>query len=294
MKPLCKLCLNSDDLKHSHVLPRFLGKYLKNTSATGYLMAIDTEGRPSRGQDLYKTKLLCSGCEAILNEAEIFFANTIFYPFQHRTLGTIPIDERLSRFAVSVSLRALWIMQFAQHPLVARWQKELKELEIEWRSYLLNSQNFVKGHNSHHILLCDENLLAVGVRNSPNLIYSVMRTSAYYLFEKFDKAYVFANLAGVQVISMISPVELPVSRGTQVYPEQTFGVVTPPGIGWGGYYQNLLGLARELDAASSRLSEAQKERIDRAMNTERAAKSEDVRILKKQHQLRRNVPPEAK
>ncbi len=185
-------------------------------------------------------------------------------------------------------------MQLAQHPLAEKWKKELKELEIEWQSYLLNSPNFVKGRNSHHILLCDENLLAVGLRNSPNLIHSVLRTSAYYLFEKFDNAYVFANLAGVQVISMISPVELPVSQGTQVYPEQTFGVVTPPGIGWGGYYQNLLALAREIDAATSRLSEVQKERVDRAMNTERAAKSEDVRILMKQHQLRRTVPPETK
>jgi len=292
MKPLCKLCLNSDDLKDSHVLPRFLGKYLKNMSATGYLMAIDTEGRPSRSQDLYKMKLLCSGCELILNEAETFFANTIFYPFQHGTLGTIPVDERLSRFAVSVSLRAVWIMQLAQHALIEKWKTELEELEFEWRSYLLNSPDFVKGQNSHHIILCDENFIAVGVRNSPNLIHSIMRSSAYYLFEKFDKAYVFANLAGVQVISMISPVELPVSQGTQVYPEQTFGVVTPPGIGWGGYYQNLLALAREFAAASSRLSKAQRERVDRVMNTERAAKSEDIRILKKQQQLRRNVPPE--
>jgi hypothetical protein len=254
-------------------------------------MAIDAEGRPSRSQDLYKTKLLCSGCESILNDSETFFANTIFYPFQHGTLGKIPVDERLSRFAVSVSLRALWIMQLAQHFLAEKWKKELMELETEWRSYLLKSPNFVKGQNSHHILLCSEDLLAVGVRNSPNLIHSVMRTSAYYLFEKFGIAYVFANLAGVQVISMISPVELPVSRGTQVYPEQTFGVVIPAGIGWGGYYQNLLALVHKFDAATLRLSDIQKERVDRAMRTEKAAKSEDVRILIKQHQLRRNVPP---
>ncbi len=293
MTPRCKLCHKSGDLRDSHVLPRFLGKYLKDTSATGYLMAIDADGRPNRGQDLYKTKLLCSACETVLNEAETFFANTIFYPFQHGTLRTIPVDERLSRFAISVSLRALWIMRMARHPLAEKWKNELKELEIEWRSFLLNSQNFVKGKNSHHILLCDENLLAAGVRNNPNLIHSVMRTSAYYLFEKFGKAYVFSNLAGVQVISMISPADLPVSRGTQVYPEQTFGVVTPAGLGWGGYYQNLLALARKFDGATSRLSEAQKERVDRAMNTERAAKSEDVRILLKQLQLRRSTPPEA-
>jgi len=36
MRPLCKLCEDNEDLKVSHVLPRFVGKYLKDTSATGF------------------------------------------------------------------------------------------------------------------------------------------------------------------------------------------------------------------------------------------------------------------
>jgi len=254
-------------------------------------MAIDAEGKPRRSQDLYKTKLLCNGCESILNEAETFFANTIFHPFHKGNLTTIPLDDRLGRFAVSVGLRALWIMQIAKHPLADKWKKELGELEGEWRNYLLRTPDFTKGQNSHHILLCTEGLLTVGLKNSPNLIHNIMRTSAYYLFEKFNKAYVFANLAGIQVISMISPPELPVSRGTQVYPDQTLGMVTPAGIGWGGYYQNLLELASELDVAKGRLSETQRERIGRAMNENpaRVAKSEDARILVKQYQLRRGT-----
>jgi hypothetical protein len=164
-------------------------------------------------------------------------------------------------------------------------------LETEWRNYLLKTPNFVMGINSHHILLCNEAILAVGLKNSPNLIHSVLRTSAYYLFEKFEKAYVFANLAGVQIISMISPPELPVSRGTEVYPNQTFGVVSPPGIGWGGYFQNLLELTRKCSAAKSRLSAAQREMIDRAMNKnpERSAMSEDGRIYRMQQELLHSV-----
>ena len=288
MSPLCKLCQDSDDLRVSHVLPRFVGKYLKETSATGFLTAVDTNGEPSRTQDLYKRKLLCGGCEAILNEAETFFANTVFHPFKQGNLKTIPIDSLLGRFAISVSLRALWIMQLAEHPLADKWKGKLGELENEWRNYLLRTPSFTMGKNSHHILLCSEDLLTVGLKDSPNLIHSVLRTAAYYLFEKFGKAYVFANLAGVQIISMISPPELPVSRGTQVYPNQTFGLVTPAGIGWGGYFQNLLELTRTWDAAQSRLSDAQMERIERAINKdpERVAKSEDARILRMQQELR--------
>jgi hypothetical protein len=179
-------------------------------------------------------------------------------------------------------------MQFVKHPLVEKWKAKLDDLETEWRNYLLRIPNFVVGNHSHHILLCNEAILSVGLKNSPNLIYSVLRTSAYYLFEKFGKAYVFANLAGVQIISMIYPPELPVSQGTEVYPNQTFGVISPRGIGWGGYFQNLLEMARKFDAAKSRLSVAQREMIEHAMNNdpERAAMSEDARIYRMQQELR--------
>ena len=291
VSPLCKLCQDSDDLRGSHILPRFLGKYLKETSATGFLTAIDTEGQPSRSQDLHKMKLLCDRCETILSKVETFFAKTIFHPFKQGGPMTIPLDDRLGRFAVSVSLRALWVMQLVEDPLAEKWKDKLCELETEWRNYLLLTPNFIMGKNSHHILLCDEDLLAVGLKDSPNLIHSVMRTSAFYLFEQFGKAYVFANLAGVQIVSMISPPEFPTSRGTQVYPNQTFGVDIPPGVGWGGYYQNLLKLTRKLDAARSRFSDAQKKTIEQSMNNDpqRVAKSEDARILSMQQILRHDI-----
>lgn len=291
MSPLCKLCQDSVDLRVSHVLPRFLGKYLKETSATGFLTAIDTEGQPSRSQDLYKTKLLCNRCETILSKVETFFAKTIFHPFKEGKPMTIPLDDRLGKFAVSVSLRALWVMQLVEDPLAEKWKDKLYKLETEWRNYLLETPNFILGENSHHVLLSNEDLLAVGLKDNPNLIYNVLRTSAFYLFEKFRKAYVFANLAGVQIISMISPTELPVSRGTQVYPNQTFGVDFPPGIGWGGYFQNLLELNRKLNAAKSRFSDAQKKNVEHSIikDHERVAKSEDVRILRMQQILRHDI-----
>ena len=288
---LCKLCKKDADLRVSHVLPRFIGRYLKKTSATGYLTAVDMNGKPSRSQDLCKRRLLCDNCESVLNEAETFFANKVLYPFKKDELKTIPVDDRLGKFAVSVSLRALWIMQLVEHPIVMKWEDQLDRLETEWRDYLLKSPDFVKGNHTHHILLCNEPILAVGLKNSPNLIHSVLRTSAYYLFEKFEKAYVFSNLAGAQIISMIYPPELPVSRGTEVYPNQTLGVVSPSGIGWGGYFQNLLELASKCKAARNRLSFAQRAMIERALDndSERAAMSEDGRIYRMQIEILRSI-----
>ena len=131
----------------------------------------------------------------------------------------------------------------------------------------------------------NEDLLAHGLENKPNLITAIMRSSAYNLCEKFGKAYIYADLAGVQVISMISPADFPISRGTQVYPTQTFGVVRPAGIGWGGYFQNLLDVAESLETGHNQLSAGQKAQIERALKRDpkRAASSEDARIGAKQH-----------
>lgn len=56
--------------------------------------------------------------------------------------------------------------------------------------------------------------------------------------------------------------------------------------GLSGYYQNLVELEREFDAAAARLTPTQKERADKVMNTERAENSEDVRILRLQQAIR--------
>jgi len=37
MKGICKLCGNNDVLKESHFIPKFVGKWIKKTSVTGYI-----------------------------------------------------------------------------------------------------------------------------------------------------------------------------------------------------------------------------------------------------------------
>ena len=275
------------ELKESHVIPSFVGRWLKRTSATGYLIAVDTEGTAERSQDLYKTQLLCISCESILNQHETYFANQIFHPFKNGTLNAIAIDESVGKFAVSISLRVLWLLQDSRAPLAMKWAHILNKLEQEWRQYLLCSEGFVKGVNSHHILFSNEQLLAYGLGSAPNLILNLLRTSVFYIYEKFGKAYIFSNMAGIQVISMIDPPKLPTSIGTQVYPKQTLGGKDLPGIGWGGYFQNIMEFSNGLDETRNGLSQSYKEMINRAeeKDPERAINSEDAKLIYQQHIL---------
>lgn len=210
-----------------------------------------------------------------------------FIHLKKGNLKEIPIDDKVGKFAISIGLRALWIMQFIEHPIAIKWNDKLELLENNWRDYLLGNRGTIAGDTTHHILLCNEKLLAIGLKNNPNLIYNILRTSAYYIFEKFDNAYIFANLAGVQVVSMISPDKLPVSRGTEVYPNQTFGIINPAGIGWGGYYQNLTEFSARSNETLGRISKSYKNTIKHSTikNIQKAIDSEDVRIIKMQQNL---------
>ncbi len=291
MKSKCKLCHLNRELNDSHVIPSFVGRWLKKTSATGYFIAVDTEGTAERSQDLYKAKLLCDNCEGILNQFETYFANNIFHPFKNGTLNAIDNNENIAKFVVSISLRVLWLHQGINHPFVMKWAHILNKLEQEWRQYLLCSGDFVKGPNSHHILFSNKQLLANGLRSAPNLILNLLRSSAFYPFEKFGKAYIFSNMAGIQVISMIYPHELPASIGTQVYPEQTLGGKDRPGIGWGGYFQNIMEFSNKQDAIQSALPKGYKNMIDRTVekNPERAINSEDTKLIYQQQIMSRKM-----
>ncbi len=286
----CKLCQRACDVQNSHIIPKFVGKWLKETSATGYFMTFDVDGQAKRSQDIEKKPLLCKKCESILNDFETYFANNIFYPFKKGMLKSIPINEKISKFAVSVSLRVLWVLRENQDSLAFKWEKELLQLEKEWREYIIDFPGFVKGNNSHHIMLSSKESLATGLSENPNLILNLMRVSTFYIYEKFKKAYLFSNMAGVQIISMINLPALPLSQGTQVYPEQTFGKVRPEGIGWGGYYQNLINFNRDCNVMRSKVKKEYNTMIVNTMikNIDKTRNSEDIKLIAEQELFLKN------
>lgn len=281
IKGKCKLCQENSKIENSHIIPKFIGRWLKNTSGTGYLRAVKADGNSERSQDLSKVPLLCKDCEERISEFETFFANTIFYPLKNNKLQSIPTDERIGKFAVSVSLRVIWVLLEIEDLVALKWKEKILELEKEWRNYIWGNTPFVKGSNTHHILFHSKNLLKVGLPNHPNLILHLLRSSVFQIFEIFGKVYVSSHMAGIHVISMISPANLPVSRGTQVYPEQEFGNILPCGIGWGGYFQNILEIARICNISTSKITPGYIKMVDDSLakDPEKFYNSEDFKLL---------------
>jgi hypothetical protein len=77
----CRLCGATKELQESHILPGFVFRWMKATSATGYLRFGQQPNL--RVQDGLKLLLLCGDCEGRFNHWETQFANKIF----HLTFG---------------------------------------------------------------------------------------------------------------------------------------------------------------------------------------------------------------
>lgn len=105
---ICQLCKQPKELLESHIVPRFIYRHFKETSATGYLRHNECINR--RVQDGAKRRLLCAECEGNFNEWETIVANKLYYPLAKGNLISSRYGPWLLKFAVSVSWRVLlWI-----------------------------------------------------------------------------------------------------------------------------------------------------------------------------------------
>jgi len=104
-KTECYLCNTNYCKQNSHIIPKFIYKWLKDTSATGYIRK--GENVNIRVQDGLKIKLLCNECEKSFNKFETIFANKIFYPFHNSKNVKVNYKDWLFKFSVSVSWRVL-------------------------------------------------------------------------------------------------------------------------------------------------------------------------------------------
>ena len=78
MASSCALCKKEKPLQISHIMPSFVGKWLKESSATGFMRELRAPNE--RIQDVWKTQLLCRDCEQLLSGFETYFAKEISIP----------------------------------------------------------------------------------------------------------------------------------------------------------------------------------------------------------------------
>ena len=100
----CRLCGNGTAIVGSHVMPAFVARWIKQTSATGFLRSFEAPNQ--RKQDFPTVPLLCPDCEQRFSASEKKFAELIFVPF-HEGRTRFSYEDWLLYFAVSLAWRCL-------------------------------------------------------------------------------------------------------------------------------------------------------------------------------------------
>lgn len=123
----CKLCDNSASLRDSHIIPKFVFRWLKSTTTsplTRYFKKPD-----HYQQDGLKAKMLCHKCEATFNKWETTFANQIFWPFIKKHKNEYTYNEWLAKFITSVHWRFIAYDKGEGKPLPDTLKIKLNECE---------------------------------------------------------------------------------------------------------------------------------------------------------------------
>lgn len=133
----CRLCGETAQLLKSHVVPRFVFKWLRRTSGTGHLRSVEQPNL--RVQDGIKRKWLCRQCEDIFQVDEQEFANNAFFPLVNGESSRIDYQEWMMRFCVSLTWRtALAAQQESDlRHCSSDLRNDTREAMTVWRDFLL-------------------------------------------------------------------------------------------------------------------------------------------------------------
>ncbi len=143
---MCSLCGSNSPLKQSHIIPKFVGKWIKETSPTPYLrFGGDME---KRQQDLVKMELLCGDCENRLSLWETKFAGEIFHPAAaDKTM--FRYGPWFVKFAASLAWRALQLKKTYPIPEDPTVTAVYADMEVRLSQLLLGNAKNVSSFTQH-------------------------------------------------------------------------------------------------------------------------------------------------
>ena len=143
---MCKLCGSGTPLRKSHIIPKFVGRWMKATSPTPYLRfggSVD-----ERLQDLYAVELLCDDCESLLSAWETKFANEIFHP---TAVGetVFRYGPWLVKFAASLAWRAIQFHHIHGIQESPALDSIIGKMEIHLSRFLMGQEKHVGSFTQH-------------------------------------------------------------------------------------------------------------------------------------------------
>lgn len=252
---ICALCKRDRILKESHIIPKFIGKWLKQTSVTGYFRNTLEPNR--RAQDITKQELLCGECEQKFSNFEKQFAEKIFKPF-HEGCQSFTYDEWLIKAIISIQWR---IILNRKDTISGMSEELLHHLDISqelFRQYL-NDEREDYGDYSHHIFFLDtiESLESDIFGDRPNM-YFLRSIDVTIASNGNSTSFIYTKLPGIIINSHITPTNMKGWHNTLINKE---GTITFPQLceveGYGDFLGSRIKESRNYD-----ISDNQQQKIE--------------------------------
>ena len=146
---ICELHGEPSELKESHIIPKFVFKWMKKTGTTR-LRQLKNINVPI--QDGIKKHMLCQNCENLFSIHEKWFCEKIFLPFLKDNSLNIQNTENLKYFIISILWRV--VKYFKDDGNKYNFKSDLDRAENIWKNYLLHD-NIVSEYENIHLILVD-------------------------------------------------------------------------------------------------------------------------------------------
>lgn len=215
MKGKCRLCRENGRLEEGHIVPAFVARWLKDSSATGYLRR--GMGMNLRAQDSAKEHWLCESCEDRLQECEKTFSENVFMPLGRGQACRFAYGPWMLKFSVSVSWRVLNYMREIGN--LSHFTTSLTDdvdcaLE-RWREFLLNRIPD-PGPFEQHMLLMDEVEGHTLTNLPPNINWYLLRTIDLDAASSGSEAFVYTKMCRIILLGFIKINEPWQWQGTKI------------------------------------------------------------------------------
>lgn len=258
--PTCALCKNDRELRESHIVPKFVFRWMAKTSGTKYFRQAVTPNL--RRQDGPKQKLLCSDCEALFSTYERWFAEHIFRPYIENRQFKLPYDENLFRFIISLLWRVLYLDLPNNYTSLRAHRGRLVEAEAEWRAFL-TSGALPSRFRRAHLFLTDIGT-SDGVQPVVNLNVYLARDVDSTVAAGRRDCIVYSKFARFIFWGEITDLESEATDGTLVAP-QGGTLSVPQTVSNGRLGQFLVDRARTVHEMAQQISDEQRGVIEQSL-----------------------------
>ncbi len=208
---ICSLCLEEQVLRKSHIIPKFVGKWLKETG-TGYL--VSAEDGSKRVQDIIKVELLCDECEEKLSKFEKYFAENIFFPF-HNDTKMFEYDKNLELFLISLSWRVLKFLSEDFKSENSSFQSFFDKAMNDWRKFLLGENQNIEPYENH-ILFLDYLDDKKSTEIPPKINWYNLHGIDFTIFTTDKRMLVYVKLPWMIFVTSVEPTVMVGWKGTAI------------------------------------------------------------------------------